>query len=63
MVNCMAKFSFECKDIGMQCGARVEAEDKKQLMQKISEHAKSAHNLQSIDKELMKKVEKAVKKA
>jgi predicted small metal-binding protein len=59
----MAKFSFECKDIGVQCNARVDAEDKKQLMQKISEHAKSAHNMQNIDKDTMKKIERAIKKA
>ena len=59
----MAKYSFECKNIGVQCNAKVEAEDEKDLMQKISAHAKSAHNMQNIDKQTMNKIRSAIKKA
>ena len=55
------KFSFACKDIGMSCGFEANAERKEELMGKIAEHARSAHNINKIDSELQKKVEKAIK--
>ncbi|MEM3841213.1 MAG: DUF1059 domain-containing protein [Candidatus Micrarchaeaceae archaeon] len=58
----MAKeMSFRCADIGMSCGFEARASQKSELMEKIAEHAKSAHNIQKIDAELKKKVEKAIK--
>ncbi len=56
----MAK-KFACKDIGMQCGFTAKANTDDELMQKIAEHAKSAHNMAQIDAATMDKVKKAIK--
>ena len=45
----------------MSCGFEANAEKKEELMSKIVEHARSAHNINKIDSELQKKVEKAIK--
>ncbi len=56
----MAK-SFACKDIGMSCGFTARAETEQELMGKISEHARSAHNMASMDDATMQKVRSAIK--
>ncbi len=55
------KYSFNCKDMGMDCDFKAENEKKDALIAKIGEHAKKAHNLE-VNEELMKKVEHAIKK-
>jgi predicted small metal-binding protein len=59
----MAKYKFACADIGMECGFKTEAKSKEELMPKIVEHAKTAHNITEITPELQKKVEGAIKKS
>lgn len=59
----MAKYRFACADIGMECGFKTEAKSKEELMPKIVEHAKTAHNITEITPELQKKVEGAIKKS
>ena len=56
----MAK-KFACRDIGMQCNFIAKAKNEDELMQKIAEHAKSAHNMAQIDAATMDKVKKAIK--
>ncbi|MEM0346902.1 MAG: DUF1059 domain-containing protein, partial [Thermoplasmatales archaeon] len=41
----MAKYSFKCADIGMNCGFETKASTKEELMPLIAEHAKTAHNM------------------
>ena len=55
----MAK-KFACKDIGMQCNFTAKAKNEDELMQKIAEHAKNAHNMAQIDAATMDKVKKAI---
>ena len=55
------KYSFECKDTGMNCDFKAENEKRDALIAKIGEHAKKAHNLE-VNEELMKKVEHVIKK-
>ena len=45
----------------MQCGFTAKAKNEDELMQKIAEHAKSAHNMAQIDAATMGKVKKAIK--
>ncbi len=52
------KYTFACKDIGQACGFTAEDEDKNALMQKIAEHARTAHSM-----EMTKKLQNAVNKA
>jgi len=58
----MAKYEFACKDIGMQCGFSAEAKSQDELMQKIAQHAKEAHNMTEIPPETLQKVKGAIKK-
>ncbi|MGC8680112.1 MAG: DUF1059 domain-containing protein [Candidatus Micrarchaeia archaeon] len=51
---------FACKDIGMDCGFTATAETDKELMAKIKEHAKTAHNMAKIDTQTMKKIKAAI---
>ncbi len=58
----MAK-KFACKDIGLSCGFEARADSEDELMGKIAEHARKAHNMQSIDAATMSKVKAAIKEA
>ena len=40
--------SFRCKDIGMICEFEATAENVEELMKKIAEHAREAHNMKTI---------------
>ncbi|MGC8645157.1 MAG: DUF1059 domain-containing protein [Thermoplasmata archaeon] len=59
----MAKYSFKCADIGMNCGFEAKASSKEELMPKIAEHAKTAHGMAEIPPDVMDKVNKAIKKS
>ncbi|MEL9914653.1 MAG: DUF1059 domain-containing protein, partial [Thermoplasmatales archaeon] len=59
----MAKYSFKCADIGMNCGFETKASTKEELMPLIAEHAKTAHNMSEIPPDVMEKVNKAIKKS
>ncbi len=56
----MAK-TFACKDIGLECDFKADAESEEELMQKIAEHAKAAHDMEQIDEGTMEKVKAAIK--
>ncbi len=58
-----AAYSFACKDIGMDCGFTATANTEEELMQKIAEHARTAHNIQHMDDAMLAKVKAAIKKA
>jgi predicted small metal-binding protein len=53
---------FACKDIGMNCSFRTEAPTEAELLKKIAEHAKTAHNLDSVPPDVMAKIRKAIRK-
>jgi predicted small metal-binding protein len=55
----MQKF-FKCGDIGNNCNYRVSANSEDEVLQKVSEHAKTAHNMGGISKELADKVRAAI---
>ena len=56
----MAK-SISCRDVGVDCDFKARAETMEELMQKCSEHAKSAHGIDKIPAELAAKVMAAVR--
>ena len=58
----MAKYTFKCADIGMDCGFSTEAASKEKLMPLIAEHAKSKHGMAEISPDVMQKVNGAIKK-
>ncbi len=55
----MAK-SFACRDIGMSCDFTARAGSEEELMKKIANHAKKAHNMRQIDPATMEKVKDAI---
>lgn len=59
----MPKETYACKDIGMSCGFKAEAQSEEELMKKIAEHAKKAHNMSTIDAATMSKIKAAIKRA
>jgi predicted small metal-binding protein len=54
--------SFKCADLGMDCKWTAKAKSKDDLMKKIAEHGKSAHNMTTIDPDMMKKIDGLIKK-
>ncbi len=52
---------FACKDIGMQCNFTAKAKTEDELMEKIAQHAKEAHNMPQIDAAMAAKVKGAIK--
>jgi predicted small metal-binding protein len=56
----MAK-SISCRDVGLDCDFKAQAETMEELMQKCSEHAKSDHGIDKIPAELAAKVMAAVR--
>ena len=56
----MAK-SISCRDVGMDCDFKAQAETMEELMQKCSEHAKSDHGIDEIPAALAEKVKAAVR--
>ncbi len=55
------KYTFACKDIGMNCGFKTEAKTKEELLPKIAAHAKEKHNMDTIPHDVMEKVNAAIK--
>jgi len=56
----MAKM-FKCADIGMKCGYQETANTTEQLMPKIAAHAKSAHGMTEVPKEILAKINAAIR--
>jgi len=51
---------FKCRDVGMSCDYEARGKDERELMGKITEHARKTHNMQEIPKELQQKVKAAI---
>lgn len=43
---------FKCRDIGNNCEYQVSGNSEEEVLQSVSEHAKRAHNMKKISKEL-----------
>ncbi len=55
--------SVSCKDVGVDCDFKAEAQTEEELLKKIAQHAKEAHNMSSIDAATLAKVKSAIKTA
>jgi predicted small metal-binding protein len=53
--------TFKCADIGMNCGYQETANTTEQLMPKIAAHAKSAHGMNEVPREIIAKISAAIK--
>lgn len=56
----MAK-KFACGDVVSGCAWSTTANDEEELFQKISDHAKNAHQMSEIPDEIIKKVKSKIK--
>ncbi|MDG6934892.1 MAG: DUF1059 domain-containing protein [Nitrososphaerota archaeon] len=56
------KETFACRDVGLDCEFKTEAESREELMPKITEHAKSKHNMATIPDDMKRKVDTAIKR-
>jgi predicted small metal-binding protein len=55
--------SFKCRDIGMDCPFEASAATEEELMKKITQHARTAHNMKPpYSEDMMNKIKKAIKK-
>jgi len=52
---------FKCADIGMKCDYEETAATTELLMPKLAAHAKAAHGMSEIPKEIMGKITAAIK--
>ncbi len=55
----MAK-KFSCGDVMTECSWSATAKDEQELFQKITEHAKNAHNISSIPDDVIQKVKSKI---
>lgn len=55
------KAKFACKDAGFECAFVTEAATTEELMPKIVEHAKTAHNMETIPDDVKAKVAAGIK--
>ena len=51
---------FRCRDIGNNCNYQVRGKSEEEILQKVSKHAKTTHNMTEISKELSDKVRSAI---
>ena len=51
---------FRCRDIGNNCDYQVRGMSEEEVLQKVGEHAKTAHHLTEISKDLADKVRTAI---
>jgi len=58
----MAK-SLSCRDVGVDCDFQATADTQEDLMQQVTEHARSAHGFESLPPELADKVQAAVRES
>ncbi len=58
----MAKYTFKCRDMGMDCDFETTGKSVDEIMPRIVEHAKTAHNITTIDDAMKQKVNSAIKK-
>ena len=55
--------SVACKDVGVNCDFKAEAQTEEELLKKVAQHAKEAHNMSSVDAATLAKVKSAIKTA
>lgn len=52
---------FKCADIGMECGFKIQTKTQDEIMNHIANHAKWAHNMDTIPNDTLESVKKAIK--
>jgi predicted small metal-binding protein len=52
---------LRCNDVMPGCTTVIRGDDEKEVMTKAAEHAKSAHNIETITPEIAAKVQQAIR--
>lgn len=52
---------IRCRDVGVDCDFEARGQTEQELLQKCSEHARSAHGMQELPSELVRKVKAAMR--
>ena len=55
--------TFACKDMGLQCSFEARAKTDRDLLVKVAQHQRQAHNIEKLDSEMERKVMAVVKDA
>ncbi len=55
--------TFACKDMGFECNFVARAKTDKDLLVKVAQHARQAHNIEKVDSDMERKVLSVVKDA
>lgn len=55
--------SVACKDVGVNCDFKAEAQTEEELLKKVAQHAKEAHNMSSVDAATLAKVKSVIKRS
>lgn len=53
--------TYTCRDVGVPCDWQVRGESDEDVMRKIREHARTAHNMEKIPADLEPKVRQAIR--
>jgi predicted small metal-binding protein len=52
---------FRCKELGIPCEHEIRDEDEEQLMEKIQQHLREKHQMNTMSPEVKERLEKALK--
>lgn len=54
-------FVVRCREVGYDCDGVVKAESEEELLKQVAEHAQSAHGLEEVTGEVVKKVKSVIR--
>jgi predicted small metal-binding protein len=55
--------TFECKDVGVNCGWKCQGESEQEILQQVEEHGRKVHGMQQLDPELRDRIQSKIKDA
>jgi predicted small metal-binding protein len=56
----MTKVAFECQSLGLPCEWAMRGDSAQEIVDRVREHAKCAHNMPELPTDLLAKVEAAI---
>lgn len=57
------RYSFACSDVGYQCDWRADAASEDDLLRKVEEHGREAHNFQQLSQQKRFKIRNNIQRA
>jgi len=59
--RCCVMKTFECKDVGVNCGWKCQGENEQEIIQQVEEHGRKVHGMQQLDPELQERIRSKIK--